>query len=884
MITMSSSTQPAAARSQTAAADPTQAILATPALQPETPVPVLAPALASLERIRLACAALRSDRRAPAVLFARLHQLLDKLHQQHSAGNPGTDSNVRHLLALASDMAAVVGHHAAKTPLRQLLAHKQFADKLAVFDYQLTQLCRSLWITVVDDFSLTKCFRQDTADLTAALDAAAAQPLPNTQKIETLADIDRALRSNFADFPAALQPTLRSVALAFQNTITKQTARSLVQHREWMVASDDVDIAFDRVITKGILGMVYHAVWSGRESIVKFIAPASSQAAIETIHREASLWFQLDHPNVMRVFGVCLNTDMPFIVLPMMQSDLITHLDKNPNVDVLTRLNWMRAVAIDINSMHDRPEPVVHGSIGLNNVLIASNGKIQAAEFDRVLLASLGIPPPDDGSLAGTWFAPEVLNRSSPATPASDVFAYAMTCFHLFVGLPPFVGESELIIEEYTRSGTRPPRPDDAPEDVWALLTDCWAQDPARRPSLAQVVVRLDALIQAHPAAVPQSVIPKSRAKAGQDRLAFSPTPEQRTLHAGDVTDPTLAALRANLAAFAAPSANGSTAYAVSNSGLEDATSAAGVGTALTHDAIADMLSRTSMRDQQSIPDKPLSPAAASGVEIVVPQTSSRSPSPKPPAPPASTPPAPAQAEEILGPNDSQLEVLFGSFPEWARKNGVTRRNIVQRRTARVWDFQSSAWQEKPQVAWNSEGAITELLLELVELDLCKNQLEGSIPAQLSKLRNLENLSLSWNDLGGPIPTALGLMANLRHIWLNVNQFSGSIPRELGSLRNLTILDLRVNWLTGRIPPELGSLTNLVILRLDNNQLEGEIPKELGNLIRLTHLELHTNQLTGAIPVELAQLTNLTVLNLSDNNFSGPIPDVVVTSLTKASM
>ena len=73
-------------------------------------------------------------------------------------------------------------------------------------------------------------------------------------------------------------------------------------------------------------------------------------------------------------------------------------------------------------------------------------------------------------------------------------------------------------------------------------------------------------------------------------------------------------------------------------------------------------------------------------------------------------------------------------------------------------------------------------------------------------------------------------------LWLYKNGLNGTIPAELGSLTNLQSLYLHENQLTGGIPPELGSLANLVSLLLASNQLSGQIPWELGYLTRLESL------------------------------------------------
>ena len=163
-------------------------------------------------------------------------------------------------------------------------------------------------------------------------------------------------------------------------------------------------------------------------------------------------------------------------------------------------------------------------------------------------------------------------------------------------------------------------------------------------------------------------------------------------------------------------------------------------------------------------------------------------------------------------------------------------------------------------------------LTGLQKLNLHVNQLTGAIPTELGNLASLRDLSLNHNQLTGTIPTELGNLASLQDLWLQNNQLTGTIPTQLGNLAGLQRLALSDNQLTGTIPTQLGNLTGLQRLHLNNNQLTGTIPTQLGNLASLQELTLQINQLTGAVPTELGNLANLLLLWLGGNQLTGSIP------------
>ena len=200
----------------------------------------------------------------------------------------------------------------------------------------------------------------------------------------------------------------------------------------------------------------------------------------------------------------------------------------------------------------------------------------------------------------------------------------------------------------------------------------------------------------------------------------------------------------------------------------------------------------------------------------------------------------------------------------------------------------------------------------VTKLEIHNTSLNGTVPAGLGSLPNLEELRLDQNSLTGSIPTGLGSLSNLTYMRLDTNQLSGRIPSDFGSLSSLTylslddnflglqahptlgnpspaavsnpipaslgnlpnlvVLGLSENRLSGSIPSALGSLSSLNILFLDHNDFSGSIPAALGNLSELDSLSLWRNNLSGSIPSQLGNLSKLTHLNLSENQLTGSIP------------
>uniref|UniRef100_A0A0E0IUH5 Receptor kinase-like protein Xa21 n=1 Tax=Oryza nivara TaxID=4536 RepID=A0A0E0IUH5_ORYNI len=194
--------------------------------------------------------------------------------------------------------------------------------------------------------------------------------------------------------------------------------------------------------------------------------------------------------------------------------------------------------------------------------------------------------------------------------------------------------------------------------------------------------------------------------------------------------------------------------------------------------------------------------------------------------------------------------------------------------------------------------SVSNLSTSLIQLNVNDNTISGSIPDDISNLKNLQYFDLSKNSFTGSLPSSLGNLTELNYMNLESNSFSGRIPSTLGNLGMLELLvlssnnfagqvpvelfnstavsvDLSYNNLEGSIPQEISNLKGLIEFYAQWNKLSGEIPSTIGECQLLQNLHLQNNILNGTIPSSLGQLQGLENLDLSNNNLSGEIPKLL---------
>lgn len=156
---------------------------------------------------------------------------------------------------------------------------------------------------------------------------------------------------------------------------------------------------------------------------------------------------------------------------------------------------------------------------------------------------------------------------------------------------------------------------------------------------------------------------------------------------------------------------------------------------------------------------------------------------------------------------------------------------------------------------------------------LPNNFLEGKVPSEVGRCRNLKTIDLSFNILSGPIPLEIWSLPNLSDIVMWANNLTGEIPEGIcidGG--NLQTLILNNNFITGKLPESLANCTNLIWVSLSSNRLTGQIPLGIGNLVNLAILQLGNNSFTGEIPSGIGKCRSLIWLDLNSNNLTGSVP------------
>lgn len=150
--------------------------------------------------------------------------------------------------------------------------------------------------------------------------------------------------------------------------------------------------------------------------------------------------------------------------------------------------------------------------------------------------------------------------------------------------------------------------------------------------------------------------------------------------------------------------------------------------------------------------------------------------------------------------------------------------------------------------------------LGLQFLSLGGNAMNGTLPAELGSLTQLQEIGLTGNAFSGELPSQWGAPGAFESLWYmqcENMQLTGTLPSSWGSpnaFQQLEVLLIPGNGLTGDLPDTWaseGAFPRLITLQLSNCSLDGTIPPSWGShnaYPAMQALDLDNNPLHGFLP------------------------------------
>ncbi|KXZ55947.1 hypothetical protein GPECTOR_2g1498 [Gonium pectorale] len=323
---------------------------------------------------------------------------------------------------------------------------------------------------------------------------------------------------------------------------------------EWEI--DPISLKLNEKIGEGEFGVVYKANWNGTQVAVKVLKETGA-VALGDFRTELNVLQKVHHPHTVQFLGAVTKQTPFMIVTEYMVGGSLADMFKGQRFPSMWRavqlaLDMARGLAY----LHNRsPQAVIHRDLKPANLMMGGPkvlsphhrqlcqdemGVLKLADFGLSKSLKLTKPKrhrgsldmtPDNSVLGGRtnsaaatpkgsvhgemekatqsykltgetgsyrFMAPEVF-RHEPYNNKVDVYSFAMICFQLFEGLPPYWNMDPIeAARAAALKGLRPQwgptnrRDQVIPNRLKRLVETCWAADYESRPEFVEVIEMLE--------------------------------------------------------------------------------------------------------------------------------------------------------------------------------------------------------------------------------------------------------------------------------------------------------------------------------------------------------------------------------------------------------
>ncbi|KAJ3567063.1 hypothetical protein NP233_g6609 [Leucocoprinus birnbaumii] len=251
---------------------------------------------------------------------------------------------------------------------------------------------------------------------------------------------------------------------------------------------------------------IHRARYRDQVLYLKVIRPfknIDTEGVIKLLSKEAIIWGQLNHPNILPFYGVYYlgsENKRTCMVSPWMENgNIMEYIQDNPSV---SRRSFICDIITGLEYLHERN--IIHGDLKGTNVLISGSGRACITDFGlspalakKSITAEAATILTAINSGSYPWMAPEVLKGDSRPTQESDVWSFGCLSYQICMRRVPYhEAPSNPAVIKMIMSGKTPmhyhstglvPAIDTINDEMEALLRRCWTP-PVDRPTCREVM------------------------------------------------------------------------------------------------------------------------------------------------------------------------------------------------------------------------------------------------------------------------------------------------------------------------------------------------------------------------------------------------------------
>lgn len=245
---------------------------------------------------------------------------------------------------------------------------------------------------------------------------------------------------------------------------------------------------------------------------VKMLKDEASKDLQLDFEREACLLAEFDHPNIVKLLGVCaVGKPMCLLFEFMGRGDLneflrscspSNYVVRSNDVGVfrdirLSTLDLIKiALQIARGMLYLSDRKFVHRDLATRNCLINDEMVVKIADFglSQKMYLQDYYKGDEHDAIPVRWMPLESILYNK-YTVESDVWAFGVCLWEIFsFALQPYYGMTHEEVVKYIKEGNVLLYPENTPKPIYDLMKMCWNRKPSGRPSFRTIKHTLEAI------------------------------------------------------------------------------------------------------------------------------------------------------------------------------------------------------------------------------------------------------------------------------------------------------------------------------------------------------------------------------------------------------
>jgi tRNA A-37 threonylcarbamoyl transferase component Bud32 len=262
----------------------------------------------------------------------------------------------------------------------------------------------------------------------------------------------------------------------------------------YVIEYSSLKYSMNNKLGEGGFGVVYKGEWQNVPVAIKELHLKNlSNEALQEFKSEAEIMAKLRFPNIVTLYGVCLEPNKYSMVIELMpKGSLYDLLHNGQPLPWKIRFNISMDIATGLSYLHSKK--ILHRDLKSPNVLLDQNLRAKLADFGLAkvrheTMTTSTRPNQTAGTLP--WMAPELFQRKAQHTEAADIYSTGMIFWEITSRKKPFEDAvDQAVLQQWIKDGEKETIPESTPTEYKNVLSWCWSA-VKDRPTADQIIDRL---------------------------------------------------------------------------------------------------------------------------------------------------------------------------------------------------------------------------------------------------------------------------------------------------------------------------------------------------------------------------------------------------------